>query len=84
MAPNIRYDGVEPMGLDLLKIPEVAFRLGIRRRSVYDLIRSGRLESVKVGGPLRISHEALLRFLESLYCGGFYVVGLHLFKVEEH
>jgi len=46
---------------------EAAHALSIGRTRVFDLMRTGELESVKVGGKSRrITAEALARFVEGL------------------
>lgn len=43
----------------LLKIPEVAERLQLSRTTIYELLLSGRLRSVKIGRARRIPEAAL-------------------------
>jgi excisionase family DNA binding protein len=50
----------------LFRPEEAAQRLGVGRTMVYDLIRSGRLRSVKIGGARRISAGALADFVAEL------------------
>jgi excisionase family DNA binding protein len=45
-------------------IEETANRLGVHRTTVYDLINTGRLGSIKVGGRRLIPRAALLALLE--------------------
>lgn len=53
--------------LPLLLTPEqAAGRLGVRRTKIYELIRSGDLESVKVGRLRRVPADALTDYVESL------------------
>jgi excisionase family DNA binding protein len=49
----------------LLKPEEAARRLSVSRTQVYDLIRTGRLESIKVGRLRRVPVVALQRFVQS-------------------
>ncbi|HET6911614.1 MAG TPA: helix-turn-helix domain-containing protein [Mycobacteriales bacterium] len=61
----------EPAGwpitpVDLLRPEDVAHRLQIGRTKVYDLIRSGTLRSVKVGGCRRVTLAALAEFIARL------------------
>lgn len=51
----------------LLKIPEVAARLGISRAKVYELMGSGSLPSVRVDGCRRVRTEDLLAFVANLH-----------------
>ena len=62
----ITYNGRELGEPVLLKIPQVAHRLNIGNTSVYELIRSGRLASVKIGKSIRVPTAAVYAFLESL------------------
>jgi excisionase family DNA binding protein len=48
----------------LLTVPEVAEALQVGRCMVYDLIRTGRLESVKIGKLRRVRPEALREFTQ--------------------
>ena len=50
----------------LLRPTEAAQRLGIGRTKVYELMRSGQLRSVKVGGARRVSATALVDFVARL------------------
>ena len=50
----------------LFRPEEAAMRLGVGRTMVYELIRSGRLRSVKVGGARRIPAAALVDFVAEL------------------
>ena len=50
----------------LLKVPEVVACLGISRAKVYELMASGELPSVRVGGSRRIRAEDLETFVASL------------------
>jgi excisionase family DNA binding protein len=52
--------------VDLLRPEDVARRLQIGRTKVYDLIRSGTLRSVKVGGCRRVTLTALAEFIAKL------------------
>lgn len=50
----------------LLKIPEVATYLGLSRTTVYELIGSGMLPAVKIGGCRRIRVADLRAFVGGL------------------
>jgi excisionase family DNA binding protein len=43
----------------LLRVEEVARLLNIGRAAVYDLIRSRRLRSIKIGASRRVPREAI-------------------------
>ena len=51
---------------DLLTVTDVMARLQIGRHTVYDLIRSRRLRSVRIGRCRRIPATALQTYLDSL------------------
>jgi excisionase family DNA binding protein len=46
-------------GTDLLRVPEVARRLDVSQVTVWRLVGSGELESIKVGRSRRIAPEAV-------------------------
>jgi excisionase family DNA binding protein len=50
----------------LLTAQEAAQALGVSRTKVYDLMRSGRLRSVKIGGSRRIPVGALAELVDEL------------------
>jgi excisionase family DNA binding protein len=50
----------------LLKVPDVVARLGVSRAKVYELMASGELCSVRVGGSRRIRSVDLDRFIAEL------------------
>ena len=54
---------------DLLTVTDVMARLQIGRHTVYDLIRSRRLRSVRIGRCGRIPATALQTYLDSLTNG---------------
>lgn len=57
---------VAPLERRLLRVPEVMSLLGLSRWQVYNLIRSGELESVKVGRSRRVPVAALDEFVAQL------------------
>ena len=50
----------------LIKIPEVAARLGVSRAKVYELIAAGSLPAVKVDGCRRVRTCDLQAFVDGL------------------
>lgn len=48
----------------VLTVPQLADVLNIGRNSAYDIIRSGRIKSIRIGHQIRISKTALLEFLD--------------------
>lgn len=58
---------VDPAPVTLLLTPEEAAQaLRVGRSKVYDLMRSGELPSVKLGGSRRVSLTALTAFVAAL------------------
>jgi excisionase family DNA binding protein len=53
-------------GTRLLRVEEAARLLNIGRAAVYDLIRSGRLQSLKIGKSRRVPREAIDRVITQL------------------
>jgi excisionase family DNA binding protein len=50
----------------LLRPVEAARQLGIGRTKLYELMASGQLRSVKIGGARRVSATALAEFVAAL------------------
>lgn len=51
----------------LLFTPEEAARaIGIGRSKLYELLRSGRIESVRIGGSRRVPRQALEEYVDRL------------------
>ena len=50
----------------LIKVPEAAAQLGISRAKFYELIASGALPTVKVGGCRRVRTDDLRAYVEGL------------------
>lgn len=48
---------------DVMTADQVKEILGIGRDTVYNLIRCGRIQSVRIGRQIRVTKAALLRFL---------------------
>ena len=49
---------------NLLKLEDVAVRLGVSRTAVQNYIKDGRLKAVKVGRSTRIREADLQKFIE--------------------
>ena len=62
MEMNHTYKSAEDMPLTL-RIEDLMSILSIGRNTAYDLVREGKIRSVKVGRQIRIPREALLAFL---------------------
>lgn len=58
----MKYTDYEQLPL-VLSPDQLAQVLGIGRNSTYDLIRSGRIKSTRIGHQIRIPKSALLDFL---------------------
>ena len=54
----------------LHRIPEVADLTSLSRSTLYEFIRSGRLEAVKIGASVRIPHDAVVALVEELRVSG--------------
>ncbi len=50
----------------LYRVTEVAASLSLSRSTVYELVRSGVLPSVRIGGSRRIRGEDVARYVDSL------------------
>ncbi|HMM95048.1 helix-turn-helix domain-containing protein [Phycicoccus sp.] len=50
----------------LYKVADVAQVLSLSRTKVYELVRSGELPSVRIGGSRRVRGEDLTDYVESL------------------
>lgn len=49
----------------ILRINDLMRVLDIGRNTAYDLVRSGRIYSVRIGNQIRIPKQAVLAFLET-------------------
>ena len=56
------YHGVDELPLTL-SIDDLMPILGIGRNTAYKLVRSGKIQSIRVGKQIRISKAALLKFV---------------------
>ncbi|MFI0374506.1 helix-turn-helix domain-containing protein [Actinomadura sp. 1N219] len=59
-------EAVPTIGPKLLRVPQVMEALQLSRWRVYELIRSGALESIKVGRDRRVPVDALDTFIAQL------------------
>ena len=57
------YTPYDPLPL-ILSVDELTKILGIGRNTAYDLIRCGRIRSVRIGHKIRIPKDSLLEFLK--------------------
>ena len=48
----------------LLTIPEVAMKLGLGRSLIYSLVKTGEIESLKIGRARRVPMKALTDYIE--------------------
>jgi excisionase family DNA binding protein len=59
MAQTLSREDTRP----LLSPAEVAERLGVSRKSVYRLVRSGELPAVKIGHAVRVDPDELEQYI---------------------
>jgi excisionase family DNA binding protein len=50
---------------EVFKIPEVAKRLRVGSAAIYALVRSGKLDSIRIGRKLFVDSTAIARFVQS-------------------
>ena len=55
LSPAVQYDDL-PL---FLTVPQAAAVLGIGRNTAYDMVRCGRIRSVRLGRQIRIPKAAL-------------------------
>jgi excisionase family DNA binding protein len=55
--------------LRLLKVRGVADRLGLSTSQVWELLKAGELDSVKIGAARRVRSDEVDRFIKSLTAG---------------
>ena len=58
-----KYRSIDDLPVTL-RVEELMPILGIGRNIAYELVRSGRLRSIRVGRQVRIPKNALIEFLE--------------------
>ena len=51
----------------IMKVEDLMPILLIGRNTAYDLVRSGEIQSIRVGRQIRISRDALIAFLENTH-----------------
>lgn len=56
-------------GLKFLTVAEIATLMRVSKMTVYRLIRSGELESVRVGRSFRVAEQAVTRYLRNAIAG---------------
>lgn len=56
---------IDPETTKVLKVEELAVILAIGRNSAYELVRSGKIRSVKVGRTYRIPKSAVEEYLNT-------------------
>ena len=49
----------------ILRVEDLMPILGIGRNTAYELVRSGKLRSIRVGRQVRVPKNALIEFLEN-------------------
>jgi excisionase family DNA binding protein len=63
---DVRRPGSRSAPIELLTVPEVMAALRLSRATVYDLIRSRQLRTVKIGRCRRIPPDELTAYLARL------------------
>jgi excisionase family DNA binding protein len=63
---NLIPEGIPLVHRKLYRVEEVAEVLNVGRTKVFDLIRSGQLASVKVGGSRRVTEQAIDDYIARL------------------
>lgn len=58
----MNYTDYEQLPL-ILSVDQLTKILGIGRNTAYDLVRCGRIKSVRIGHQIRITKSSLLEFL---------------------
>lgn len=53
-----------------LSVAEVAMMLGVSRATVYRLVHAGHLPGIRVGRSVRVSREAVEKFIRDAALGG--------------
>ena len=51
--------------IKLYTLPEVGKIIRLSRRTLYNYLKSGELQAVKIGGTWRVSEESLQKFINS-------------------
>ena len=59
-----KYHSLDDLPMTL-RVEELMPILGIGRNTAYELVRSGRLRSIRVGRQIRIPKAEVLRFLNT-------------------
>jgi excisionase family DNA binding protein len=66
---NTQKTASQPLPIDperlLLKAPEVARRLGLARSTVYEMMASGEITTVRKGRAVRVPVHAITKWIES-------------------
>ena len=60
---DTKYSSLDDLPVTL-RVEELMPILGIGRNTAYELVRSGKLRSIRVGRQVRIPKNALIEFLE--------------------
>ena len=62
--PDTIYRSLEELPL-VLRVEDLMSVLDIGRNTAYELVRSGQIESIRVGRQLRITKQALVAFMNN-------------------
>lgn len=71
VKPNLWLLAAEELPPLLFTPEDVARTLSLGRPKVYDLMREGKLRSIKVGGSRRITARALVAYVDAMDTGDF-------------
>ena len=69
-AASDATDSGQPTEKWLLRVEEVAELLDVGRTRVYELLRSGELRSVKIGGSRRVPSTVVRAYIDGLLSSG--------------
>ena len=61
---NSRYHSIEELPL-ILTVDDLMPVLCIGRNTAYDLVRSGQIQSLRIGHQIRIPRDAVVKFISS-------------------
>lgn len=58
------YSSVQSLPM-LLRVEDLMPLLSVGRNTAYSLVRSGQIQSIRVGRQIRVPRDALLRFMST-------------------
>lgn len=66
----MNYEQVQDSVVQVIKVEDLARMLSIGRNTAYELVRSGKIRSVKIGRTYRIPRTAVEEYLNTSQYGG--------------